>query len=154
MSDLNQVTLTGRLGADPEIRRTQDGKPIVNLRLAVGDQWRDRNSGERKERTTWVPVIVFSEGLAKIAEQYLRKGMRILVQGAFSVREWTDQQQNKRSTTEVVLQGFDAKLMMLDKAADREPAPSSKREDDKTYARQQEAKRGYGAEDLDDEIPF
>jgi single-strand DNA-binding protein len=114
MSDLNQCTMTGRLGADPEVRRTQDGRPIVNLRIAVSDQWRDKSTGERRERTTWVPVVIYSEGMAKVAEQYLRKGSRVLIQGAFSVRDWADQSGQKRYSTEIVLQGFNATLTMLD----------------------------------------
>ena len=114
MSDLNQVTITGRLGADPEIRRTQQGSPIANLRIAVSESWRDKNSGERKEKTEWVPVVIFSEGLCKVAEQYLKKGSRVLIQGKFATRKWQDQSGNDRYSTEVVLQGFDAKLIMLD----------------------------------------
>ncbi|RAS13509.1 single-stranded DNA-binding protein [Ensifer adhaerens] len=114
MSDLNQCTFTGRLGADPEIRRSQEGKPIANLRLAVSDTWRDRNSGERKEKTEWISVTIFSEGLCKISEQYLRKGSKVLIQGSWKTRKWTDQSGNDRYSTECVLQGFDAKLQMLD----------------------------------------
>ena len=114
MSDLNQWTVTGRLGADPEVRRSQDGKPIVNLRVACSDTWRDRNSGERKEKTEWVSVVLFSEGLAKVAEQYLKKGSKVLVQGAAKTRKWSDQNGQDRYSTELVLSGFDAKLIMLD----------------------------------------
>ena len=114
MSDMNQCLFTGRLGADPEVRRNADGKPIVNLRLAVSDQWRDKNSGERKEKTEWIPVTIFSEGLCKIAEQYLSKGSRVLVQGSWKTRKWTDQSGQDRYSTECVLQGYDAKLQMLD----------------------------------------
>lgn len=109
----NQCTFIGNLGADPEIRRTQAGKPIANLRIAVTEKWRDQ-SGERREKTEWIPVVIFSEGLCKIAEQYLRKGSKILVTGKWQTRKWQDQSGQDRYSTECVLQGFDAKLVMLD----------------------------------------
>lgn len=111
---VNKVILVGNLGADPEIRRTQDGRPIVNLRVATSESWRDRNSGERRERTEWHRVVIFNEGLAKVAEQYLKKGAKIYVEGQLQTREWEDQQGQKRYTTEVVLQGFNSTLTMLD----------------------------------------
>lgn len=113
MSDLNQFTLTGRLGADPEVRRTQAGKPIVNMRVAVSETWRDQ-SGERKEKTEWVSAVIFSEGICKVAEQYLKKGSKVLLQGKIATRKWQDQSGNDKYSTELVLQGFDAKLIMLD----------------------------------------
>lgn len=143
MNDLNQCTFTGRLGADPEIRRTQNGKAIANIRLAVGQQWRDKDSGERKERTEWVSVVVFNDGLCKVVEQYLTKGARILIQGAMQTRKWQDKDGNDRYSTEVVLNGFGDKLIMLDgKAAETRPA-----------AKQVE-QGGSLAEELDDAIPF
>ena len=111
---VNKVILVGNLGADPEVRRTQDGRPIVNLRIATSESWRDRNSGERRERTEWHRVVIFSEGLAKVAEQYLKKGAKVYVEGQLQTREWEDQQGQKRYSTEVVLQGFNATLTMLD----------------------------------------
>lgn len=114
MSDLNQVSITGRLGADAEIRRTQDGRPIANMRLAVSETWRDRTSGERKEATEWITVVCFNEGLCKIIEQYVKKGSRLFIQGSWKTRKWQDQQGNDRYSTELVMQGFDAKLIMLD----------------------------------------
>jgi single-strand DNA-binding protein len=153
MSDLNQLTVTGRLGADPEIRRSQDGKPIANLRLAVSETWRDRNSGERKEKTEWIAVTVFSEGLCKVVEQYLRKGSKVLLQGAWKTRKWSDQSGNDRYSTELVLQGFDAKLIMLD-------GPSGERQQSKPqtgYDDEDEPRQGQAANfsrDLDDDIPF
>jgi single-strand DNA-binding protein len=113
---VNKVILVGNLGADPEIRRTQDGRPIVNLRIATSETWRDRNSGERRERTEWHRVVVFSEGLAKVCEQYLKKGMKVYLEGQLQTREWEDQQGQKRYTTEIVLQGFNSTLTMLDRA--------------------------------------
>lgn len=113
---VNKVILVGNLGADPEIRRTQDGRPIVNLRIATSETWRDRTSGERRERTEWHRVVVFNEGLAKVCEQYLKKGMKIYLEGQLQTREWEDQQNQKRYTTEIVLQGFNSTLTMLDRA--------------------------------------
>jgi single-strand DNA-binding protein len=113
---VNKVILVGNLGADPEIRRTQDGRPIANLRLATSETWRDKNTGERRERTEWHRVVIFSEGLAKVAEQYLKKGARIYVEGQLQTRKWQDQQTGQdRWSTEVVLQGFNAQLVMLDR---------------------------------------
>ncbi|MEO1985971.1 MAG: single-stranded DNA-binding protein [Martelella sp.] len=111
---VNKVILVGNLGADPEIRRTQDGRPIANLRVATSESWRDRNSGERKERTEWHRVVIFSEGLCKVAEQYLRKGSKVYIEGQLQTRKWTDQGGQERFSTEVVLQGFNATLTMLD----------------------------------------
>jgi single-strand DNA-binding protein len=111
---VNKVILIGNLGADPEVRHTQDGRPIVNLRLATTDSWRDKNTGERREKTEWHRVVIFSEGLARVAEQYLRKGSKVYVEGALQTRKWEDQSGQERYTTEVVLQGFNSTLTMLD----------------------------------------
>src|SRR2546421_3421702 len=113
---VNKVILVGNLGADPEIRRTQDGRPIANLRVATSENWRDKASGERRERTEWHRVVIFSEGLAKIAEQYLKKGAKVYLEGQLQTRKWTDQQGIERYSTEVVLQGFNSALTMLDRA--------------------------------------
>jgi single-strand DNA-binding protein len=111
---VNKVILIGNLGADPEVRHTQDGRPIVNLRLATSDSWRDKSSGERRERTEWHRVVIFNEGLCRIAEQYLKKGSKIYVEGQLQTRKWQDQSGQDRYSTEVVLQGFNAQLTMLD----------------------------------------
>lgn len=110
---VNKVILIGNLGADPEIRQTQDGRPIANLRIATSENWRDRNSGERRERTEWHRVVIFSEGLAKIAEQYLRKGSKVYIEGQIQTRKWERDGQDQY-TTEIVLQGFNSTLTMLD----------------------------------------
>ncbi|ATN34336.1 single-stranded DNA-binding protein [Rhizobium sp. ACO-34A] len=110
---VNKVILIGNLGADPEIRRTQDGRPIANLRIATSESWRDRNSGERKEKTEWHTVVIFNEGLCKVAEQYLRKGSTVYVEGQLQTRKWQDQNGQDRYSTEVVLQGFNSNLTML-----------------------------------------
>jgi single-strand DNA-binding protein len=111
---VNKVILIGNVGADPEIRRTQDGRPIANLRIATSEQWRDRNSGERREKTEWHNVVVFNEGLCKVVEQYVKKGAKLYIEGALQTRKWQDQTGNDRYTTEVVLQGFNSTLTMLD----------------------------------------
>jgi single-strand DNA-binding protein len=111
---VNKVILVGNLGADPEIKRTQDGRPIANLRIATSESWRDKNTGERKEKTEWHRVVIFSEGLCRIAEQYLKKGAKVYIEGQLQTRKWTDQSGAERYSTEVVLQGFNATLTMLD----------------------------------------
>src|SRR3712207_3633602 len=113
---VNKVILVGNLGADPEIRRTQDGRPIANLRVATSETWRDKATGERKEKTEWHRVVIFNEGLCRVAEQYLKKGSKIYLEGQLQTRKWQDQQGQDRYSTEVVLQGFNSQLTMLDKA--------------------------------------
>jgi single-strand DNA-binding protein len=111
---VNKVILVGNLGKDPEIRRTQDGRPIANLSVATSETWRDKATGERKEKTEWHRVVIFSEGLAKVAEQYLKKGAKVYIEGQLQTRKWTDQSGVEKYSTEVVLQGFSANLTMLD----------------------------------------
>lgn len=115
---VNRVILIGNLGADPEVRSMQDGKPVVNLRVATSESWRDKSTGERKERTEWSRVVIFSEGLCKIAEQYLKKGSKIYLEGQLQTRKWEDQSGNERYTTEIIVQGFDGKMVMLDGGKD------------------------------------
>ena len=111
---VNKVILVGNLGKDPEIRRTQDGRPIANLTVATSETWRDKNTGERKEKTEWHRVVIFNEGLCKIVEQYLKKGAKVYIEGALQTRKWTDQSGVEKYSTEVVLQGFNSTLTMLD----------------------------------------
>ncbi|MFK0208223.1 single-stranded DNA-binding protein [Agrobacterium sp. NPDC090283] len=111
---VNKVILIGNVGADPEIRRTQDGRPIANLRIATSETWRDRNSGERREKTEWHTVVVFNEGLCKVVEQYVKKGAKLYIEGQLQTRKWQDQTGNDRYSTEIVLQGFNSTLTMLD----------------------------------------
>jgi single-strand DNA-binding protein len=156
---VNKVILIGNLGADPEIRRTQDGRPIANLRVATSESWRDKTTGERREKTEWHRVVIFNEGLCKIVEQYLKKGSKVYLEGALQTRKWQDKDGQDKYTTEVVLQGFNSQLTMLDTrggaagGADRaesgdfgSPGPSAARKP---------AMAGTGKrDDLDDEIPF
>ena len=111
---INKVILVGNLGKDPEIRRTQDGRPISNLSIATSETWRDKGTGERKEKTEWHRVVIFNEGLCKVAEQYLKKGAKVYIEGALQTRKWTDQSGVEKYSTEVVLQGFNSTLTMLD----------------------------------------
>ena len=113
---VNKVILVGNLGADPEIRRMPSGDPIVNLSVATSETWRDKNSGERKEKTEWHRVVIFNDNLAKVAEQYLKKGMKVYVEGSIQTRKWQDQSGNDRYSTEVVIRGMNGSLTMLDGA--------------------------------------
>ncbi|NRG18849.1 single-stranded DNA-binding protein [Rhizobiales bacterium] len=111
---VNKVILIGNLGADPEVRRMQDGRPVVNLRIATSETWRDRNTGERREKTEWHRVVIFNEGLAKVAENYLKKGSKVYIEGQLQTRKWQDQSGQDKYSTEIVLQGFNSTLTMLD----------------------------------------
>jgi single-strand DNA-binding protein len=111
---VNKVILVGNLGKDPEIRRTQDGRPVANLSVATSESWRDKATGERREKTEWHRVVIFNENLCRIAEQYLKKGSKVYLEGSLQTRKWTDQQGVEKYSTEVVLQGFNGTLTMLD----------------------------------------
>ena len=111
---INKVILVGNLGKDPEVRRLGSGDPVVNLRIATSESWRDKQSGERKERTEWHSVVIFNEQLAKVAEQYLRKGSKVYLEGQLQTRKWTDQSGQEKYTTEIVLQRYRGELTMLD----------------------------------------
>ena len=113
---VNKVILIGNVGADPEIRRTQDGRPIANLRIATSESWRDKNSGEKREKTEWHRVVVFSEGLCKVVEQYVKKGAKLYIEGTLQTRKWQNKEGVDQYSTEVVLQGFNSVLTMLDGA--------------------------------------
>ena len=117
MASVNKVILVGNLGADPEIRSFQNGGKVCNLRLATTETWKDRNTGERQERTEWHTVAIFSEGLVSVAERFLRKGSKVYVEGQLQTRKWQDQSGNDRYSTEVVLRGFNGTLTMLDGAS-------------------------------------
>jgi single-strand DNA-binding protein len=156
---VNKVILIGNLGADPEIRRTQDGRPIANLRVATSETWRDKNSGERKEKTEWHRVVIFNEGLCKVAEQYLKKGSKIYIEGALQTRNWTDQQGVEKYSTEVVLQGFNSVLTMLDGKGGGASGDDFGGGGDSfaSSSRRQPAMAGGGGsmrDVMDDEIPF
>ncbi len=159
---LNKVTLIGNLGRDPEVRSTQDGMKIVNLSIATSESWKDRNSGERRERTEWHRVVIFNENLGKVAEQYLRKGSKVYLEGALQTRKWTDQNGQDKYTTEVVLQRYRGELTMLDGRGDGGGGGGGYGGgSDGGYGGGQQQSGGYdapapvgGPNDLDDEIPF
>jgi len=115
---VNKVILVGNLGADPEIRRTQDGRPIANMSIATSESWRDKNSGERREKTEWHRVVCFNEGLCKVIESYVKKGSKVYIEGQLQTRKWQDQNGQDKYSTEVVLQGFNGNLTMLDGRGD------------------------------------
>ncbi|MEW6626550.1 MAG: single-stranded DNA-binding protein [Pseudomonadota bacterium] len=154
---VNKVILVGNLGADPEVKSFQSGGKVCNLRIATSESWKDRTTGERKERTEWHSVAIFSEGLVGIAERFLRKGSKVYIEGKLATRKWQDQSGNDRYTTEVVLQGPGAVLTMLDGAQGNTDRGSSTA--GTTTNQQQEQQRGFGSSagfdgDLDDEVPF
>jgi single-strand DNA-binding protein len=156
---INKVILIGNLGADPEIRNTQDGRPIANLRIATSESWRDKGSGERRERTEWHRVVIFNEGLCRIAEQYLRKGSKVYLEGQLQTRKWEDKSGQDRYTTEVVLQGFNSQLTMLDSrnsgaGEGGQDHASSGSSDFGQSGPMDTAKTGTFDKELDDEIPF
>jgi len=146
---VNKVILVGNLGRDPEIRSTQDGMKVANLSLATSESWRDKTSGERRERTEWHRIAIFNERLAELAEKYLRKGSKIYVEGQLQTRKWTDQSGQERYTTEVVLSRFRGELTMLD---GRPGGPAA--EVSESFAEPAPAARAGGGADLDDDIPF
>ncbi|MEO8758008.1 MAG: single-stranded DNA-binding protein [Devosia sp.] len=157
---VNKVILVGNLGADPEVRTLPSGNKVVNLSVATSDSWRDKNSGERKEKTEWHRVVIFSEGLAKVAEQYLRKGSKVYLEGALQTRKWQDQSGADKYSTEVVLQGFNSNLTMLDGRSEGEggstgfsgpPARSEGRSEGRRPAASAPAFESGG---MDDDIPF
>jgi single-strand DNA-binding protein len=147
---INKVILVGRLGKDPEVRRMNNGDPVVNLSVATSESWRDKSSGERKEKTEWHRVVIFNDNLAKVAENYLKKGSHVYLEGSLQTRKWTDQNGQEKFSTEIVLQKYRGELTMLDGKSDSgssggggysEPNPDATRED-------------FRNTDLDSEIPF
>jgi single-strand DNA-binding protein len=141
---VNKVILIGHLGRDPEVRQTQDGRSICNFSIATSENWRDKTTGERREKTEWHNIVIFNEGLTKIAEQYLRKGSKVYIEGALQTRKWEDRDGQTRYTTEIVLQGFNSTLQMLGDS-DKSGGQSSSRPQQQNHQRPL---------DLDDDIPF
>jgi single-strand DNA-binding protein len=150
---VNKVILIGNLGDDPSIRHTNDGRPIANLRIATSESWRDKGTGERKEKTEWNSVVIFSEGLCKIAEQYLRKGSKVYLEGQLQTRKWTDKDGNDRYSTEVVLQGFNATLVMLDGKSSEFPDQRQIPTENPPAQPHQDSGQSFARGDAD-EIPF
>ena len=142
---VNKVILVGNVGKDPEIRHTQDGKAIVNLSLATTESWRDKQ-GDRKDKTEWHRIVIFSEGLAKVAEQYVKKGTSLYIEGQLQTRKWADKDGVEKFSTEIVLQGFNANLTLLG-------GKPEGRNDDYQRPLDRTAKRNL-SRDIDDEVPF
>jgi len=158
---VNKVILVGNLGRDPEIRSTQDGTKVANLSLATSENWRDKNTGERKERTEWHRVVVFNERLVDVIEKYVKKGSKLYIEGALQTRKWTDNTGAEKYTTEVVLQRFRGELTMLDGARGGGGGIGGSSPDDMGSGGSSSGSgggmggsRGVGGSDLDDEIPF
>jgi len=157
---VNKVILVGNLGADPEVRSLPSGSKVVNLSVATSESWRDKNSGERKERTEWHRVVIFSEGLTRVAEQYLRKGSKVYIEGQLQTRKWQDQSGQDKYSTEVVLQGFNSNLTMLDGRGDGEAtggfsAPRESASESRPQGRRPAANApAFESGGMDDDIPF
>lgn len=149
---VNKVIILGNLGQDPEVRNLQNGGKVVTLRVATTESWRDRNSGERRERTDWHTVVIWPEGLVKVAEQYLRKGSKVYVEGQLQTRKWQDQSGNDRYSTEVVLQGFNAQLTLLDSREQGEGRGDSRSSSGQRPAANRQPAFEPGG--MDDDIPF
>ncbi len=147
---VNKVILIGNLGADPEVRSFQNGGKVCNLRIATSETWKDKNTGERREKTEWHTVAVFSEGLVRVCEQYLRKGSKVYLEGALATRKWQDQSGNDKYSTEIVLQGFGPTLVMLDGKSEGGGQQSNQGGGDGGY--QAPAAEPHGFEDSD--VPF
>ena len=163
---VNKVILLGNLGRDPDIRATQDGNKIVNLSIATSERWKDRNSGEQREKTEWHRVVIFNENLARIAEQYLRKGSNVYIEGQLQTRKWTDQQGTEKYTTEDVLSRFKGELTLLGNRCDRQQISDEGPQVDPFHSSQEALQSNSSIEqsqisgqlppmnDLDDDIPF
>lgn len=152
MAGVNKAIIVGNLGGDPDIRATQSGKQVASVSIATSETWRDKTTGERKEHTDWHRVVIFNEALVKVAQQYLKKGSRVYIEGAMKTRKWTDQGGVDRYVTEIVLNSFGAQLVLLDRAPGVPPA------DENSYGGRPSAGGGAGATsrnaDMDDDIPF
>lgn len=134
---INKVTLIGNLGADPEIRRTTDGRPVANLRIATSESWKDKSTGEKREKTEWHRVVCFNDGLCKVIEQYTKKGSKVYIEGQLQTRKWQDKDGVEKYSTEVVMQGFNSTLVLLDSRNGSSPAQAQTQ-----------------PQELDDEIPL
>jgi single-strand DNA-binding protein len=144
---VNKVILVGNLGRDPDVRRMTSGEPVVNLSVATSESWRDKASGERKEKTEWHRVVIFNENLAKVAEQYLRKGSKVYLEGQLATRKWTDKDGAEKYSTEVVLNRFRGELVMLDARGEGGGGAMARAGSSETPA-------SFDRDDMDDEIPF
>jgi single-strand DNA-binding protein len=146
MAGVNKAILVGNLGKDPEVRRTQSGEPVVSFSVATSESWRDKTSGERKEKTEWHRIVIFNENLAKVAEQYLRKGSKVYIEGQLSTRKWTDKDGQEKYTTEIVLNRFRGELQMLDSRGEGGAGAGR--------VGASAAPQNFDRSEMDDEIPF
>jgi len=161
---VNKVILVGNLGQDPEIRSTQDGRQIANFSIATSDSWKDKNTGERREKTEWHRVVVFNEGLVRVIQNYVKKGSKVYIEGSLQTRKWTDKSGIEKYTTEVVLQGFNCNLTMLDSRNSGGDSGYGGGSSDGGYGQQSQQQGGMDssgggqtqnfARDLDDDVPF
>lgn len=151
---INKVILVGNLGRDPEIRQTQDGKEIANLAIATSESWKDRNTGEKREKTEWHRVVIFSDGLVNVAKNYLRKGSKVYIEGQLQTRKWVDQSGQEKYTTEIVMQGFNSALVMLDGRPGGSGGQNTYAAESAGGSRDFSNAAPAHAPDLDDEIPF
>ena len=154
---LNKVTLIGNLGNDPEVRSMNNGNEVCNLSIATSESWKDKNTGERKDKTEWHRVVIFSPGLINVCKNYLKKGSKVYLEGALQTRSW-EQDGQKKYTTEVVLQGFDSKMVMLDSRNAGGQSAGGFNDNQSGFAAQPSANTGSAApapiDELEDEIPF
>jgi single-strand DNA-binding protein len=150
---VNKVIIIGHLGRDPEVRRTTAGDPVASLSVATSESWRDKRSGERMEKTEWHRVVIWNEHLAKVAEQYLRKGSKVYLEGQLATRKWTDRDGVEKYTTEIVLNRFRGELQLLDNRSNDDRAGSAEGQNGNSGS-SSEAPASFDRDDLDDEIPF
>ena len=164
---LNKVTLIGNLGKDPEIRKTQDGRPIASISIATTESWKDKNTGEKREKTEWHNIVVFNEGLSRVVETYLKKGSKIYIEGQLQTRKWQDKEGNDRYTTEIVLQNYSGEMIMLDGRNQSSGSGDYGNNNQVSYDNSNGSNFGQGggdvskkatavsfAHELDDDIPF
>jgi single-strand DNA-binding protein len=149
---LNKVLLIGNVGKDPEIRTTQDGKEIASLVLATSDTWRDKSTGDKRERTEWHRIVIFSEGLVNVVKTYVKKGAKLFIEGSLQTRKWSDNAGTERYTTEIVLQGYNCSLTMLD--ARQGSGSEAGGHSDNGKNKEKDSSSDFLMDDLDDEIPF
>lgn len=147
---VNKAILIGNLGADPEVRRLNSGDPVVNLRIATSESWRDKSSGERREKTEWHQVVIFNDNIAKVAEQYLKKGSKVYIEGQIQTRKWQDKDGNDRYSTEIILQKFRGELRMLSGNGSNQNDGNQSGQDDRGVSSHQNS----ASNDMGDEIPF
>lgn len=147
---VNKVILVGNVGSDPEVRNMPSGVKVVNLSVATSETWKDKNTGERKEKTEWHRVVIFSEGLARVAESYIKKGSKVYLEGQLQTRKWQDQSGQDKYSTEIVLQGFNASLTLLDGKDNSQP----QREEQPRRQQSRSPAPAFDAGGMDDDIPF